>query len=108
MKNSILIIGQQCTGKTNKLNELLIKSSRPFSVCEFKNFKVSDKETLVGKTIGIDDKISETQLKYILKTQKEFDINFVIACSSILNALPFKLTSQFELIEMSGVFKTDR
>ena len=108
MKNLILITGKQCSGKTTKLNELLIKSPKPFLFLQFNDFKKSDKTDLVGKTIGLDEVHSANQLKYLLQTPKELDINFVVACSSNLKALPSKLTSQFELIEMSGVSKTDR
>ena len=105
MKKSILILGRQASGKTNKLKNILLSNKQPCVILPYQEFELVMKSKGLKseiKNIGIDDIISVQQLDEIVKAINETKIYFVVATQLDVKELPANILSTFEIINCNA------
>ena len=102
MKKIILIIGQQGSGKTSKMNNILAEWNKPFVIYTFSKFQLSIKSVIKqnSKVIAIEEVCSIEQLDYIINVLNNYPMEIIVTSSLSINELSEDKKLNIEIVKL--------
>lgn len=104
MKKSVLLFGKKGTGKTHKLNELMLGVDKSRSTkMRFNDFQLSDKSELKSQydVIAIDDVVTVRDIDYLSIATLAYGFVLIVATQKSVKELETIDLSAFEVMECS-------